>query len=54
MELLVNSINSIGKLLREIFFEVVNEVFHNFEPSDSQYNGMITLLHQGWDRDNIS
>jgi len=35
------------------FFEVVNEVFHNFELSDSQYNGMITLLHKGGDRDNI-
>ena len=35
------------------FLEVVNEVFHNFDLSDSQYNGMITLLHQGGDRDNI-
>jgi len=53
MELLENSINSIGKLLRKIFFEVVNEVFRNSELSDSQYNGMITLLHKGGDRDNI-
>ena len=35
------------------FFEVVNEVFHNFELTDSQYNGMITLLHKSGNRDNI-
>ena len=35
------------------FFEIVNEVFHNFELSGSQYNGMIALLHKGGDRDNI-
>jgi hypothetical protein len=35
------------------FFEVVNEVYHNFELSNSQYNGIITLLHKGGNRDNI-
>lgn len=34
------------------FCEVVNEVFHNSELSDAQYN-VITLLHNGGDRDNI-
>jgi hypothetical protein len=28
------------------FLEVVNEMFHNFKPSDSQYNG--NAITQGW------
>jgi hypothetical protein len=39
MELLVIYISCIGKLMSNIFFEIVNEMFHNFELSDSQYNG---------------
>ena len=31
----------------------MNEVFNNFELSDSQYNRMITLLHKGGYWDNI-
>jgi hypothetical protein len=52
MELLANSISYIGKLLRKIFLEVVDEVFHNSELSDCQYN-WISVLHKGGDRDNI-
>ena len=33
------------------FFQVVNEMFRNFELSDYQYNG--NSITQGWVRDNI-
>jgi hypothetical protein len=33
-------------LYEKDFLEVVKEGFLNFEPSDAQYNGMITLLHK--------
>ena len=41
--------------IKEDLFEVVLEIFDKFEICDSQYRGMLTLLHKGGggDRDNI-
>ena len=40
-------------LYEKDFLEVVKEGFLNFEPSDAQYNGMITLLQKSGGRDGV-
>jgi len=46
-------ISKFYQLHEKDFLEVVKEVFINFVLGDSQYHGMITLLHKGGDRDSI-
>ena len=40
-------------LYEKDFLEFVKERFLNLEPSDAQYNGMITLLHKSEGRDGV-